>query len=46
MLAPLLETPTTPPELMTVKEVVEYLRLPLATVYYLLQRGRLPGIRI
>ena len=36
---------TTPalPELMTVKEMAEYLNIPLATVYYLAQRWQLPG---
>ena len=28
--------------LMTVKETAEYLRIPLPTVYYLVQRGQLP----
>lgn len=46
MHAPLSETPATPPELMTVKETAEYLRIPLHTAYYLAQRGQLPGIRI
>jgi len=35
-----------PPELMTVKETAEYLRIPLPTVYYLVQRGQLPAIQI
>ncbi len=34
------------PELMTVKETSEYLRIPLPTVYYLVQRGQLPAIQI
>jgi len=36
----------TQPELMTVKETAEYLRIPLPTVYYLVQRGQLPAIQI
>ena len=32
--------------LLTVKETAEYLRIPIATVYYLAQRGMIPGIRI
>ena len=32
--------------LMTVKETAEYLRIPLPTVYYLVQRGQLPGVQI
>jgi excisionase family DNA binding protein len=32
--------------LMTVKEVAEYLNIPLPTVYYLVQRGQLPAIQI
>ena len=32
--------------LMTVKETSEYLRIPLPTVYYLVQRGQLPAIQI
>src|SRR3982750_815268 len=32
--------------LMTVKETAEYLRIPLPTVYYLVQRGQLPAIQI
>ena len=35
-----------PPELMTVKETAEYLRIPLPTVYYLVQRGQLPAVQI
>lgn len=34
------------PNLMTVKETAEYLRIPLPTVYYLVQRGQLPAIQI
>ena len=37
---------TSPPELMTVKETAEYLRIPLPTVYYLVQRGQLPAVQI
>src|SRR5262249_38763862 len=32
--------------LLTVKETAKYLRIPLNTVYYLVQRGQLPAIRI
>jgi excisionase family DNA binding protein len=32
--------------LMTVKETAEYLRIPLPTVYYLVQRGQLPAVQI
>ena len=32
--------------LMTVKETAEYLRIPLPTVYYLVQRGKLPAVQI
>jgi excisionase family DNA binding protein len=32
--------------LLTVKETAEYLRIPIATVYYLAQRGMIPAIRI
>ncbi len=32
--------------LLTVKETAEYLRIPLPTVYYLVQRGQLPAIQI
>ena len=31
---------------MTVKETAEYLRIPLPTVYYLVQRGKLPAVQI
>ena len=34
------------PELMTVKETSAYLRIPLPTVYYLVQRGQLPAVQI
>lgn len=33
-------------DLLTVKETSEYLRIPLPTVYYLVQRGQLPAIQI
>jgi excisionase family DNA binding protein len=32
--------------LMTVKETAQYLRIPLPTVYYLVQRGQLPAVQI
>ena len=32
--------------LLTVKETAEYLRIPLPTVYYLVQRGKIPAIQI
>ena len=32
--------------LLTVKETSKYLRIPLPTVYYLVQRGQLPAIQI
>ena len=32
--------------LLTVKETAEYLRIPLPTVYYLAQRGKIPAIQI
>ena len=38
--------PDTTHNLMTVKETAEYLRIPLPTVYYLVQRGQLPAIQI
>ena len=38
--------PTATHNLMTVKETAEYLRIPLPTVYYLVQRGQLPAIQI
>ncbi len=34
------------PELLTVKETSQYLRIPLPTVYYLVQRGQLPAVQI
>lgn len=34
------------PELLTVKETAGYLRIPIPTVYYLIQRGQLPSIQI
>lgn len=34
------------PNLLTVKETAEYLRIPIPTVYYLVQRGQLPAIQI
>jgi excisionase family DNA binding protein len=33
-------------ELMTVKETSQYLRIPVPTVYYLVQRGQLPAVQI
>lgn len=45
-----MKSPATPclfmHNLMTVKETAEYLRIPLPTVYYLVQRGQLPAIQI
>jgi excisionase family DNA binding protein len=35
-----------PHNLMTVKETAAYLRIPLPTVYYLVQRGQLPAVQI
>ena len=32
--------------LLTVKETAEYLRIPIPTVYYLVQRGKIPAIQI
>ena len=32
--------------LLTLKETAEYLRIPLPTVYYLVQRGKIPAIQI
>jgi excisionase family DNA binding protein len=32
--------------LLTIKETAEYLRIPLPTVYYLVQRGKIPAIQI
>ncbi len=34
------------PDLLTVKETAEYLRIPVPTVYYLVQRGQLPAVQI
>ena len=34
------------PDLLTVKETARYLRIPLPTVYYLVQRGKIPAIHI
>jgi excisionase family DNA binding protein len=34
------------PNLITVKETAAYLRIPLPTVYYLVQRGQLPAVQI
>jgi excisionase family DNA binding protein len=34
------------PNLITVKETAAYLRIPVPTVYYLVQRGRLPAVQI
>jgi excisionase family DNA binding protein len=34
------------PILLTAKETSEYLRIPLPTVYYLVQRGQIPAIQI
>ena len=38
------ETPSH--NLLTVKETAEYLRIPVPTVYYLVQRGQIPAIQI
>jgi excisionase family DNA binding protein len=35
-----------PHNLLTVKETADYLRIPVPTVYYLVQRGQIPGIQI
>lgn len=35
-----------PHNLLTVKETADYLRIPVPTVYYLVQRGQLPAIQI
>jgi len=32
--------------LITVKETAAYLRIPLPTVYYLVQRGQIPAVQI
>lgn len=42
----MLDPESTPHNLMTVKETAEYLRIPLPTVYYLVQRGQLPAVQI
>lgn len=34
------------PELMTVKETSEYLRVPLPTVYYYIKNGQIPAVQI
>src|SRR5258708_6635132 len=34
------------PDLLTVKESAKYLRIPLQTVYYLVQHGKIPAIHI
>jgi excisionase family DNA binding protein len=34
------------PDLLTVKETAKYLRIPVPTVYYLVQRGQIPAIHI
>ncbi|MEQ1860924.1 MAG: response regulator [Chthoniobacteraceae bacterium] len=39
-------TPPASPNLITVKETAEYLRIPLPTVYYLVQRGQIPAVQI
>lgn len=44
--APFLALSITMHDLLTVKETSEYLRIPLPTVYYLVQRGQLPAIQI
>ena len=31
--------------LLTVKETAEYLRIPIPTVYYLVQRGKIPSFK-
>jgi excisionase family DNA binding protein len=43
---PDLPSPNSAPNLITVKETAEYLRIPLPTVYYLVQRGQLPAVQI
>ena len=32
--------------LLTVKETADYLRIPIPTIYYLVQRGKIPAIQI
>jgi len=34
------------PNLITVKEAAAYLRIPIPTVYYLVQKGQLPAVQI
>jgi excisionase family DNA binding protein len=34
------------PDLLTIKETARYLRIPVPTVYYLVQRGQIPAIHI
>jgi excisionase family DNA binding protein len=34
------------PDLLTIKETAKYLRIPVPTAYYLVQRGKLPAIHI
>jgi excisionase family DNA binding protein len=41
-----MSTPASTPNLITVKETAEYLRIPLPTVYYLVQRGQIPAVQI
>src|SRR6187401_1464087 len=41
-----MSTPASAPNLITVKETAEYLRIPLPTVYYLVQRGQIPAVQI
>ncbi len=43
---PNMQPPDSMHNLMTVKETSVYLRIPLPTVYYLVQRGQLPAIQI
>jgi excisionase family DNA binding protein len=38
--------PPEPLNLLTVKETAEYLRIPVPTVYYLVQKGELPAVQI
>src|SRR6201997_2930652 len=46
ILHPLCVSETPSHSLLTVKETAEYLRIPLPTVYYLVQRGQIPAIQI
>jgi len=32
--------------LLTVKETADYLRIPIPTIYYLVQRGKIPAIQV